>query len=187
MPKKKKSSKKKKITPPILKRIEKKLDSILRREREQADSDEDLEEDLEEIKKDLEGSPLKKITVKDFGKALIGSFIGVTSHFVFLEGAHFADNLTTARASWLLIVAYVVGLIFIYAAGFKKVKQIRLLSFIPARITLIYIVALSVTFFVLYIYGITAHSSAILIYKQVAAVSIPAIIGASAADLIGHE
>ena len=184
MPKKRKSTKKKLSR---LQRIEKKLDKVLRKENKQENTDEDIEEDIEEIKKDLQGSPLKKITIKDFGKALIGSFIGVTSHFVFLEGAHFADNLTAYRATWLLIVAYLVGLIFIYAAGFKKVKQIRLLSFIPARITLIYIVALSVTFFVLYIYGITAHSSAILIYKQVAAVSIPAIIGASAADLIGHE
>jgi uncharacterized membrane protein len=186
MPKKKKSKKTKTSTSRI-KRIEEKLDKVLRREKQQAKSDEDLEEDLEEIKKDLEGNPLKKITIKDFGKSLIGSFIGVTSHFVFLEGAHFAESLTTARASWLLIVAYLVGLVFIYVAGFRKVKQIRLLSFIPIRLTLIYVVALSVTFFVLYIYGITAHASTILIYKQVAAVSIPAIIGASAADLIGHD
>lgn len=198
MPRKKTVKKKSKIS---LKDINKKLNKILKYEKEQGKSDdvleklsrkqakqdEEFEDDIEKIKKDLEGSPLKKITVKDFGKALIGSFIGVTSHFAFLEGAHFAESLSMLRATSLLVVAYVVGLIFIYAAGFRKVKQIRLLSFVPLRITLIYVVAIAVIYFVLFIYGITEHSPALLIYKQVAAVSIPAIIGASAADLIGRH
>ncbi|MAF51061.1 MAG: hypothetical protein CMH64_03125 [Nanoarchaeota archaeon] len=200
MPKKKVVKKKssKKLS---LKKLDKKLNKILKYEKEQKKNDssikklgkkalkqdEDVEEDLEKLREDLQGSPLKKITTKDFGKALIGSFIGVTSHFAFLEGAHFAEQLTLIRATSLLVVAYIVGLVFIYAAGFRKVKQIKVLSFVPLRITLIYIVALSVIFFVLYIYGITGHSPWALIYKQVAAVSIPAIIGASAADLIGEH
>jgi uncharacterized membrane protein len=188
MPRKKEVKKRKNS----LKSIDAKLNKILKYEKEQkkadrkqSKSDKDMDEDLEKIKKDLEGSPLKKVTTKDLGKALIGSFVGVTSHFVFLEGAHFAENLSIFRASLLLVVAYLVGLIFIYATGYRKVKQLRLLSFIPTRTTLIYLVAISVIYFVLYIYGITAHSSWDLIYRQVAAVAIPAMIGASAADLIG--
>lgn len=175
-----------------LKTINTKLNKILKYEKEQksadrkqSKSDKEMDEDLEQIKKDLKKSPLKRITTRDVGKALIGSFVGVTSHFVFLEGAHFAEGLSMLRAILLLIVAYVVGLIFIYATGYRKVKQIKLLSFVPARITVIYFVAIAVIYFVLYIYGITAHATWDLIFRQVAAVSIPAIIGASAADLIG--
>ena len=190
----KKVTKKKVSKKSSLKKIDKKLDKILKYEksqsisdRKQAKQDEDVEEDIEKIKKDLEGSPLKKITTKDFGKALIGAFIGVVSHFAFLEGAHLSKNLSAGRATILLITAYVIGMIFIYAAGFRKVKQIRILSFIPARITVIYIVSLAVVYFVLFIFGLTEQATAIEIYKQVAAVSIPAIIGASAADLIGSH
>tara|TARA_Y100000310_G_C20314943_1_gene637975 strand:- start:23 stop:601 length:579 start_codon:yes stop_codon:yes gene_type:complete len=192
MPKQK--SGKKKGSKVNLKKIDKKLNKILKYEKEQkkADNrqlkqDEDVEDDIEKIKKDLEGNPLKKITTKDVGKALIGSFIGLTSHYAFLEGAHFADNLTIVRATILLVIAYAIGLIFIYVAGFRKVKQIRLLSFIPARVTLIYVVSLIVIYFVFYIFGLTEHATTIDIYKQMAAVSIPAIIGASAADLIGKH
>ena len=201
MPRKKTTQKKrivkkkvvsKKTSKARLSKIEEKLNKVLRYEeeqkkayRKQSDQDEDIEEDIDKIRKDLEGSPLKKITVKDVGKALIGSFIGLTSHYAFLEGAHFAENLTVIRASILLVVAYAIGLIFIYVTGFRKVKQIKLLSFIPARVTLMYVVSLLVIYFVFYIFGLTEHATSIEIYKQMAAVSIPAIIGASAADLIG--
>ncbi|MAG53016.1 MAG: hypothetical protein CMH62_03580 [Nanoarchaeota archaeon] len=191
---KKKVSKKKTSKKDSLKKVENKLNKILKYEKAQSKSDKkqsrqekDVEEDIEKIKKDLEGSPLRKITTKDFGKALIGAFIGVVSHFAFLEGAHLSENLSVTRATALLVTAYILGMIFIYAAGFKKVKQIRILSFIPARITVIYVVSLAVVYFVLFIFGLTEHATSIEIYKQVAAVSIPAIIGASAADLIGER
>jgi len=204
MPKKKttkKVTKKKVSKKSSLKKIDKKLDKILRYEKEQNKSDdtierlgkkqlkqdEGFEEDIEKIKKNLQGSTLRKITTKDFGKALIGAFIGVVSHFAFLEGAHLSENLSAGRATIILITAYVLGMVFIYAAGFRKVKQIKILSFVPMRITLIYVVSLSVVFFVLFLFGLTENASAIEIYKQVAAVSIPAIIGASAADLIGKH
>jgi len=40
---------------------------------------------------------------------------------------------------------------------------------------------------VLYTFNFTVGADISLIYKQVAVVSLPAIIGASAADLIGRE
>ena len=186
-----------------LKNINEKLNQILRLEKEQDKTDDvletlgksqlkrdkDFEKEIDEIQKDLEreiGShPLRKVTYRDFGKSLIGAFIGVVSHFAFIEGANLSEELSVMRATILLITAYVIGMIFIYVAGFRKVKQIRIFKFIPVRITLIYIVSLSVVYFVLTLFGLTEHATAIEIYKQVAAVSIPAIIGASAADLIG--
>ena len=202
---KKKIIKKKRKDKSSFKNIDEKLNKILNYEKEQNKSDdliEDLsrkqikqdaefEKEVDTLQKDLErevGShPLKKITYRDFGKSLIGAFIGVASHYGFIEGAHLAENLSAIRATALLITAYVIGLIFIYVAGFRKVKQIRVLGFIPVRITLIFVVSLSVVYFVLFLFGLTEGASAIVIYKQLAAVSIPAIIGASAADLIGKN
>lgn len=188
-----------------LNKIDDKLDKILKYEKEQNKSDDilerlgkrqikqddEFEKNIDELQEHLEknvGShPLKKITYRDFGKSLIGAFIGVVSHFAFLEGAHLSEGLSFTRATILLITAYILGMIFIYVAGFRKVRNIKLFGFIPARITVIYIVSLAVVYFVLFIFGLTEHADAIGIYKQVAAVSIPAIIGASAADLIGKN
>lgn len=188
-----------------LKEIEDKLNKILEYEKDQNKSDDfledigkkqlkqdkDFEKELEELQKNLErevGShPLKKITYRDFGKSLIGAFIGVVSHFAFLEGAHLSQELSITRATMILITAYILGVIFIYVAGFRKVKQIKVFKFVPLRITVIYLVSLSVVSFVLFLFGLTEYATASEIYKQVAAVSIPAIIGASAADLIGKN
>ncbi len=205
MPKKKTTKKKKNVSKANLNKIDDKLDKILKFEKDQNKSDEilerlgkrqikqddEFEKNIDELQEHLEknvGShPLRKITYRDFGKSLIGAFIGVVSHFAFIEGAHLSEELSFARATILLITAYILGVIFIYVAGFRKVRNIRLFGFIPARITVIYIVSLAVVYFGLFIFGLTEHADAIGIYKQVAAVSIPAIIGASAADLIGKN
>ncbi len=208
MPRKKAASKKKIKNvkeKSSLKDVEEKLNQILKYEKEQNKSDDVVEEigkkqlkrdvkfekEIDQLQKDLEkevGShPLRKITYRDFGKALIGAFIGVVSHFAFLEGAVLSEKLSIFRATMILITGYVLGIIFIYVAGFRKVKQINVLKFVPLRITVIYIVSLFVVYFVLFLFGLTEHSTGVEIYKQVAAVSIPAIIGASAADLIGKN
>ncbi|MBS3156708.1 DUF2391 family protein [Candidatus Woesearchaeota archaeon] len=208
MPKKKttqKKTNKRNVSKPNLNKIDDKLDKILKYEKEQNKSDDilerlgkrqikqddEFEKNIDELQEHLEknvGShPLKKITYRDFGKSLIGAFIGVVSHFAFLEGAHLSEGLSIMRATILLVTAYVLGMIFIYVAGFRKVKNIKLFGFIPARITVIYFVSLAVVYFVLFIFGLTEHATITEIYKQVAAVSIPAIIGASAADLIGKN
>lgn len=204
MTRKKKVSRKN-VSKTNLSKIDDKLDKIIRYEKEQNKSDDilerlgkrqikqddEFEKNIDELQEHLEknvGShPLKKITYRDFGKSLIGAFIGVVSHFAFLEGAHLSEGLSVMRASILLVTAYLLGMIFIYVAGFRKVKNIKIFGFIPVRITVIYIVSLAVVYFVLFIFGLTEHTNAIGIYKQVAAVSIPAIIGASAADLIGKN
>lgn len=200
MPKKRKTKPKKNLKQ--LKRIETKLNKILKIEKRQLDEQEDLEKltkksdkqfekEIDDLEKQLQVKvgthPLKKITTQDLGKALIGSFIGITSHYAFLEGAHFAEKLTLPRAILLLVVAYLIGYIFIYIAGFRKIKQIKIFGLIPTRITVIFIVSLAVIFFVLFIFGLTEHVTNEVLFKQVSAVSIPAIIGAAAADLIGKN
>ena len=208
MPRKKiakKINSRRKTSKSSLNEIEQKLNKIIKYEKDQNKSDDVLEKlgkeqvkqdkgfekEIDELQKNLErevGShPLKKITYRDFGKSLIGAFIGVVSHFAFIEGAHLSQSLSLLRATILLITAYVLGMIFIYVAGFRKVRQIKVLGFIPTRITVIYFVSLTVVYFVLFIFGLTENASISEIYKQVAAVSIPAIIGASAADLIGKN
>ncbi len=186
-----------------LSRIEDKLDKLIKLEKRSLEEEEDtqrlerqelrdlddLEEDIDEleakIKKELGVKALGKITLKDISKGIVGAFIGIVSHFAFFEGAHIAEGISNFRALLILITSFLVGLIFIYFTGYRKVRKIKLLTFVPLRVTVIYFTAILVIVFVLYIYGIIEHSTTNLLFRQVGVISLPAMLGASAADLIG--
>src|SRR3990167_3951458 len=96
-----------------LSRIEKKVDEVLKLEKRQikeekllkkgedevtqlekqqlkvlASEEEELkkiEQFEKEIRKEVGSHPLTKITIKDLGKGMIGAFIGIVSHYAFLE------------------------------------------------------------------------------------------------------
>jgi len=144
-----------------------------------------------EIRKEVGPNPLTRITIRDVSKGMIGAFIGIVSHFAFVEGAHLAEteSFTYLRATVLLLSAFLIGLIFVYATGFRNVKEKTLVRFFPLRVALIYSISLLSIFIVLSLYGIIGYKTIEpgLVFKQVASISIPAIIGASAADLIGRE
>ena len=145
----------------------------------------DIEALEKEIKSKVTKKPLGKITYKDLGKATIGAFIGLVSHFTIIEGAEIAEAFTTTKATSFLILSYIVGMIILYYTGFRKVKTKKFLVILPLRLTVIFIVTLGVITATLAAFGLI-HGP-VLWYKQVAAASLPAIIGACAADLIGEE
>ena len=76
-----------------------------------------------------------------------------------------------------------------YVTGFRKIKETTLIRFFPLRVLFIYGISIIAIFLVFSLYGMINFSALdfSLIYKQVASMSIPAIIGASAADLIGGD
>lgn len=199
MSKKRKSSKKKKKID--LEVLNKKLDQVLRLERKQFKKESSVErlerkqlkeldeiQELEEsIKKRVGKHPLRKITYKDLGKALIGAFIGIVSHFTVLKGIDFAFNISFLRATSYFAISYFIGFIFLYYTGFRKIKQRKFLVLLPVRLTFIYVVTLLAVVLAIYIFTYTQDITFIELYKQAAVVSLPAIIGASAADLIGND
>ena len=162
----------------IIKALEKKqlveLDKLERLERE--------------IKSQVKPHPLRDITYRDFVKASLGSIIGMVAHFAFIEGAQIAEEITVARASLLYFLSLFLGGALLYLTGFRKVKQANILNILPLRLLVIYSTAILWIVFVLFAFGVvdlTTHFSEL--YKQVAVISIIAVIGASAADLVGRE
>ena len=143
-----------------------------------------MEKLQKEIKKEVGDHPLTKITRKDISKAIIGAFIGVISHFSFAKGVDLANQMSMARASLFFVFSFVMGFIFIYTTGYRKIKQVKLLKMIPLRVVVIYIVALVVVFLVLTLFN--KYHTLVELYKQMAVISLLAMIGASAADLIGE-
>ena len=88
------------------------------------------------------------------------------------------------RASFLYILSYIIALVFLYLAGFRKVKMHE--GFIPLRATVIYLTSLAVVLFVIFAFGILPQSFEAT-FKQVSLTLVIAIIGACTADLIGKN
>ena len=148
-------------------------------------SSKELEKLREDAKRDLGVHPLKYVTERDIGKGLVGAFAAVVSHFVFLEGVHVGEKLSDAWIILLYLTSLLLGAIMLYVVGFRTREDKTIFYFIPIRLFVIYFVALGATVLVLVLYQqfLDLHT----LFKQVGALSIPAMLGASIADLLGKE
>jgi uncharacterized membrane protein len=167
-----------------LEKIEKEMNSKGQEEEEELLKLKSLEED---IKKEVGEHPLKKIGLKDFIKGLVGAFIGLAVHYTFTYGVEISDGLDMTRATFLFVLAFFVGLMFIYATGFRKIKDPHILMFMPVRLFVLYISAVLMSIFVLYVFYPDFGHDFVHSYKMVAGVLLAAVVGACTADLIGKE
>lgn len=144
-------------------------------------------EELENaIQSDLKQHPLTKITYHDITKGMIGSFFGVVGHFAFFKGPDLASHLTTMRATVLLFTSMLLLVVFLYFSGFRRVTEYH--AFLPLRFLVIYVTALTVATGVLFLFDVLSFPVNLhLLYTNVAALSILAVMGAATADLIGGE
>ena len=157
-------------------------------EKKQLSELEKLERLEKEIKSQVKPHPLRDITYRDFVKASIGSIVGMVAHFSFVEGAHIAGTITVARSSLLYFLSLFLGGALLYLTGFRKVKQSNILHILPLRLLVVYSTAILWIVFVLFTFGfVDLTTSFAELYKQIAVISIIAVIGASAADLVGRE
>ncbi|MEK6955553.1 MAG: DUF2391 family protein [Nanoarchaeota archaeon] len=145
---------------------------------------EKLKELEREISKEVGNHPLRKLSYKDAGKSMIGAFIGIVSHFTVLEGVHFAEKVSSTKASFLFLVSFGIGLIMLYYTGFRKIKDPKLLVILPLRLFLVYSITIIAIVITMLVFDTIKQGH---IYSQIAVLSLPAIIGACAADLIGGE
>lgn len=161
--------------------------AVLTQERAQVKELQELERIEQDIKEEVKGSPLGRITMRDFNKSLIGAFFGTVGHFAFFYGTKLAHDITMVRATVLYVVSFLLAAIFMYYAGFRKVDRSSLLA-LPLRVGVIYCTSIAVILFVLAVFGfITSESAFADVYRTVSTISILAVLGAAAADLIGRE
>ena len=161
-------------------------DEILRAEKEELDELKKIEELEKEILKNSKSSTLKKVTYRDITKGMIGAFFGIVGHFAFVKGTSIAKDLTFSRATGLFVASFLLLIVFLYFAGFKKINDKLLFKFMPIRAVVIYLSAIFTTVIVLALYGnITFDTQFIDVYKTVGAISILSVLGAATADLVG--
>ena len=189
-------------------RIEKKLDQILAKEgrieretlaeeREEKKIEalekttlseiKNLEQLEKEIKEQVKDHPLKKIGFKDFVRGAVGAFVGVVVHNAIYYGSYLSELLDMTRAIFLFITAFAVGGLLLYGTGFRKIVDLNLLWFLPIRLSVLYFSAMAVSAIVLFIFLPDFGRDMEATIKLMAAVQLPAVIGATTADLLGRE
>ena len=182
-----------------MKRIKSKMpESVLKQEKKILVEEKRIEkmvkgemEELKSIEKEMkktEGHPLAKITYKDIIRGSIGAIFGIVGHFAFFYGVEIAEHISILRATFLYILSLVVCILFMYYSGFRKVKEIKVIRFIPIRATVIYFTALVVVAATLLVFGFIGVDTPFAeIYKTVATNSLLAVLGASTADILGGK
>jgi uncharacterized membrane protein len=146
---------------------------------------EKLEKIEDEIKTEVGEHPLARITLKDVTKGLIGAFIGLSIHYTFTYGVEIAKELTMTRATIMFPLTFLVGLLFIYATGFRKIEDKKLLIYMPLRLLVLYVCSLIMSMMVLFLFYPTFGQNLVESYKMVAGVMLAAVVGACTADLLG--
>lgn len=159
---------------------------IANQEKEELKELESLKNIEKKLKKAVGRHPLRKITYKDIAKGSIGAFVGVAAHYGVYYGVKIAHNIDVIRATIIFILAYVVGGVFLYITGYRKLK-VKTIAFLPLRLTMLYTIAIIISFLLLSLFEPQFLSSFEETYKQIATVTLSATIGACTADLIGSE
>ncbi|MCD6464319.1 hypothetical protein J7L02_02225 [Candidatus Woesearchaeota archaeon] len=147
---------------------------------------EELERVEQQLQREVNPEPLTKITKHDIAKAFVGALMGVIGHFAFFYGVEISKELTMTRASLLLITSFIVCVVFLYFTGFRKISDKVLIKFLPLRAIVLYATSLFVVVIVLTLFGFVSQDVASF-YKEIASISLLAVLGASTADLIGRD
>src|SRR3989344_1253022 len=124
-----------------------------------------IESMTSDIEKKLTDKPLARITMRDITKGLIGAFVGVAAHFTFTYVREVAENIGYSRATLLYILSYIIGFLFIYKTGFRDVREIKFMNFLPIRVTVIYVTCIGVTLVVLFLFNLVDIHNLGLLYK----------------------
>lgn len=174
--------------------INRKLDALLSRERhvereetEELAELEQLRKVEKEISKELGPHPLTTITYRDMVRGGIGALIGVVAHFTFFYGIEVATWLSMTRATLLYPFTLLIGALFMYATGFRKIKDPKVLNFLPARLFVLFFVSVLVSALVLAFFSPEFRHGFEIAYKQLATVTLIAMLGACTADLLGKD
>jgi len=184
-----------------LEEINRKLDLVLSREKRMEREEEKVEEEesqelvelqrLRHIEKEIEKEtgphPLTRVTMRDVAKGSIGAFVGVVAHFTFFYGIEVAEWLTMLRATLLYPLSFLVAGVFMYATGFRKINDPKILKVLPLRLIVMYVVSFLVSALVLFFFSPSFFVHFESTYKQLATVTLIAVIGACTADLIGKD
>ncbi|HLF54841.1 MAG TPA: DUF2391 family protein [Candidatus Nanoarchaeia archaeon] len=168
-------------------KVEKKEALVEREEKEELKELKELEAFEKEIISEVGEHPLRKLTYRDIAKGSVGAFIGVAAHYTFVYSVKVAAEIDLFRATLLFPISFALGGVFMYVTGYRKIKDPKLMYFLPVRLTVLYIVSVITAMLTLWLFNPQFLNEFWPTYKQVATLTLSAVIGACTADLIGKE
>ncbi len=166
---------------------EAKEEEVKRLEERQLAELEKLEKIEKEVEREVKQHPLTKITIHDVFKGSLGAIIGTTLHYTVFYGVEIAKDISNTRATIIYLLSFLVGTVFLYVTGFRKVKDSGTIIFLPLRMIILYTVSIIISIAVLFLFFPTFGQSFDEAYRQIATVSLIAVIGACTADLVGKD
>ncbi len=168
-------------------KIELKEEETGKKETEELNELKKLERIEKEVEQEVREHPLTKVTIRDVFKGSLGAFVGIILHYTVIYGVEIAKNITMAKATFLYALTFIMGMVFLYITGFRKVTDKSILIFLPVRTIVLYSVSIIISAAALYFFFPTFGQSFEEAYKQVATVSLTAVIGACTADILGKD
>src|SRR3989338_2999050 len=167
--------------------IEKKESAIQAQEKKVEAETEKVERIEKRIEQQVTPKPLKALKFTDINKGIVGAFIGVVAHYAFIYGREIAKDISTTRATLLIIFSYFLIIILMYETGYRQIKEKWILRIIPKRATVIYLTSIVVIIFIFFLFNQLDFSNPGRLYREIAVTLVLASVGAGTADLIGKD
>ena len=144
--------------------------------------------ELKKLRKELTPDVIKRMTVRDIIRGSFGAFVGTVLNYNLLWGIEVAKQMDMTKATLLYPISFVIGMVFLYATGYKKIKEKKsVILLLPMRMIVIFMVSLIISILVLMFFHPGFMADFDVAYKQTAAVLLLAVVGACTADLIGRS
>ena len=146
-----------------------------------------FERDIEKLRTEIRPGAIEKFTTKDVARGIVGAIFGM-SIMAWHEGVrNAAIEMSFANVIAIVLLTMVAGTSVLYFSQYRKIKEKWIVQqLLPKRFVFLYALAIAVVFSVYVLFNIIQIGATPTedIVKLVVVVSLPAVIGASTADII---
>ncbi|HIJ98479.1 TPA: DUF2391 family protein [archaeon] len=146
-----------------------------------------FEKEIESLKKEIKPEVTEKFTYKDIARGIVGAIFGM-SIMGWHEGVrNAAINMPSINVALIVLLTIIAGASVLYFSQYRRIKEKWIIhQLLPKRFLIFYILSLLIVFFIYTLFniiqlGVTPSKE---IIRLVLVIGLPAVIGASAADII---
>ena len=146
-----------------------------------------FERDIEKLRTEIRPGAIEKFTTKDVARGIVGAIFGM-SIMAWHEGVrNAAIEMSFANVIAIVLLNMVAGTSVLYFSQYRKIKEKWIVQqLLPKRFVFLYALAMGIVFSVYVLFNIIQIGTTPTedIIKLILVVSLPAVIGASTADII---
>ena len=172
-------------------RLEKKgLKELKKVEREEAKIESELkkfEGEIEKMHGEIKGGVIEKFTTKDIARGIVGAIFGMSIMGWHERVINAGLNMPAINVFVIFLLTIVAGASVLYFSQYKRIKDTWIIkNLLPKRFVIFYGLCLLVVFVIYALFNIIEPgiTPTIKILKLIVVVSLPAMIGASTADIV---